>query len=79
MNDLAQLLHDTMRRRHMTPQTVADKTGIRTPRIRVFAEDGSSGPISPTRSELTELADALGLPRPLVLHAAGLTPVGSPA
>ncbi|MGW5867736.1 XRE family transcriptional regulator [Streptomyces sp. NPDC055239] len=62
MDDLSQLLQKTMRRRHLTPQAIADKTGIRTPRIRAFAEDGTEGPVRPTDEELVELAGALALP-----------------
>ncbi|MGW7272751.1 XRE family transcriptional regulator [Streptomyces sp. NPDC054864] len=62
MDDLSQLLQQTMRRRHLTPQAIADKTGIRTPRIRAFAEDGADGPVRPTEEELAELAGALALP-----------------
>ncbi|MFF1695046.1 XRE family transcriptional regulator [Streptomyces sp. NPDC058257] len=62
MDDLSQLLQKTMRRRHLTPQAIADKTGIRTPRIRAFAEDGAEGPVRPTDEELRELAGALALP-----------------
>jgi hypothetical protein len=62
MDDLSQLLQRTMRRRHLTPQAIADKTGIRTPRIRAFAEDGADGPVRPTDEELAELAGALALP-----------------
>ena len=79
MADLAQLLKDTMRRRHLTAQALADETGIRTPRIRVFAEDGATGPIRPTEQELHELAVALALPLPSVLDAAGLAPAGAPS
>ncbi|MBT2389212.1 helix-turn-helix domain-containing protein [Streptomyces maoxianensis] len=70
MTDLSQLLQQAMRRHHLTPQAVADKTGIRTPRIRAFAEDGAEGPIRPTEEELAELADALALPLPAVMDAA---------
>ncbi|MFD9426905.1 MULTISPECIES: hypothetical protein [unclassified Streptomyces] len=70
MDDLSQLLQQTMRRRHLTPQAVADKTGIRTPRIRAFAEDGAEGPIRPTEEELSELAGALALPLQAVKAAA---------
>jgi transcriptional regulator with XRE-family HTH domain len=70
MADLSQLLQQTMRRRHLTPQAVADKTGIRTPRIRAFAEDGADGPVRPTEEELAELASALALPLPAVQDAA---------
>ncbi|MGW6026744.1 XRE family transcriptional regulator [Streptomyces sp. NPDC055099] len=62
MDDLSQLLQQTMRRRRLTPQALADKTGIRTPRIRAFAEDGAEGPVRPTDEELAELAGALALP-----------------
>ncbi|MGI5484617.1 XRE family transcriptional regulator [Streptomyces lavendofoliae] len=77
MADLAQLLHDTMRRRRLTAQALADKTGIRTPRIRVFAQDGATGPIRPTEQELQELALALALPLVTVLDAAGPVPAGA--
>ncbi|MFJ1709702.1 XRE family transcriptional regulator [Kitasatospora sp. NPDC088346] len=60
--ELSRLLRDTMRRRRLSPQAVADLTGIRTPRIRAWAEDGADGPIRPTDRELAELADALALP-----------------
>ncbi|MBB5935048.1 XRE family transcriptional regulator [Streptomyces zagrosensis] len=69
MADLSQLLQETMRRRHLTAQSLADRTGIRTPRIRVFAEEGADGPVQPTEQELTELADALALPRREVREA----------
>ncbi|MEU7280057.1 XRE family transcriptional regulator [Streptomyces sp. NPDC045431] len=78
MPDLAQLLRDTMRRRHLNAQALAELTGIRTPRIRVFAVDGATGPIRPTEQELHELAHALSLPASTVLDAAGLLPVGTP-
>ncbi|WP_307035753.1 XRE family transcriptional regulator [Streptomyces canus] len=51
-----------MRRRHLNAQDLADRTGIRTPRIRVFAQDGATGPVRPTPEELAELAEALALP-----------------
>lgn len=70
MANLSELLQQAMRRRHLTPQAVADKTGIRTPRIRAFAEDGAEGPVCPTEEELAELAGALALPLPAVLAAA---------
>ncbi|WP_244315481.1 helix-turn-helix domain-containing protein [Streptomyces albidochromogenes] len=54
----------------MTAQALAERTGIRTPRIRAFVEDGAGGPVHPTEQELAELAEALGLPLPEVLHAA---------
>jgi hypothetical protein len=78
MADLAQLLQQTMRRRHLNAQALADRTGIRTPRIRAFAEDGAHGPVQPTEQELCELAAALGLPLPTVL-AAARAPIGAPA
>ncbi|MEW2086772.1 helix-turn-helix transcriptional regulator [Streptomyces sp. NPDC005283] len=77
MADLRELLQTTMRRRHLTAQALADRTGIRTPRIRTFAMDGAGGPVHPTEQELAELADALGLPLPEVLSAAQV-PVGVP-
>ncbi|MDN3296590.1 XRE family transcriptional regulator [Streptomyces ficellus] len=78
MADLGELLQVTMRRRHMTPQALAERTGIRTPRIRVFAQDGAQGPILPTEKELAELAAALRLPLADVLDAAR-TPAGTMA
>ncbi|MFE0801611.1 helix-turn-helix domain-containing protein [Streptomyces sp. NPDC058812] len=78
MDDLSKLLQQTMRRRHLTPQDVADKTGIRTPRIRAFAEDGAKGPVRPTDEELSELASALALPLPAV-KAAGRPRVAATA
>ncbi|WP_128434134.1 XRE family transcriptional regulator [Streptomyces cyaneus] len=62
MDELSQLLQQTMRRRRLNAQALADRTGIRTPRIRVFAEDGARGPVRPTEKELAELAEALALP-----------------
>lgn len=62
MTDLSQLLQQAMRRRRLDAQALADRTGIRTPRIRVFAEDGAHGPVRPTEQELAELAAALALP-----------------
>ncbi|GAA2654880.1 XRE family transcriptional regulator [Streptomyces vastus] len=62
MAELSQLLQQTMRRRRMNAQALAARTGIRTPRIRVFAEDGAHGPVRPTPEELAELAEALALP-----------------
>ncbi|GAA5063134.1 XRE family transcriptional regulator [Streptomyces sp. SID10815] len=79
MADLAQLLHDTMRRQRLDAQALADRTGIRTPRIRVFAQEGATGPICPTEQELRELALALALPLPTVLDAAGPAPAGAPS
>ncbi|MEE4544063.1 XRE family transcriptional regulator [Streptomyces sp. V4-01] len=77
MADLAQLLQRTMRRREVTAECLAEVTGIRTPRIRAFAEDGASGPVWPTELELAELAGALGLPLPDVYEAAGV-PAAAP-
>ncbi|WP_327714587.1 XRE family transcriptional regulator [Streptomyces sp. NBC_00490] len=62
-----------MRRRHLNAQDLADRTGIRTPRIRVFAQDGATGPVRPTPEELAELAEALALPLPDVQEAARTT------
>ena len=70
MAELSQLLQQTMRRRHLNAQDLADRTGIRTPRIRVFAQDGATGPVRPTPEELAELAEALALPLPDVQKAA---------
>ncbi|MFI6416920.1 XRE family transcriptional regulator [Streptomyces sp. NPDC050842] len=70
MADLSQLLKQTMGCRRLTPQAIADKTGIRTPRIRAFAEDGAEGPVRPTEEELAELASALALPLAEVKAAA---------
>lgn len=73
MAELSQLLQQTMRRRRLNAQALAARTGIRTPRIRVFAEDGAHGPVRPTEQELAELADALGLPLLDVQEAARTT------
>ncbi|MEU9984690.1 XRE family transcriptional regulator [Streptomyces sp. NPDC050856] len=70
MADLSQLMQQSMRRRRLTPQALADRTGIRTPRIRAFAEDGATGPVRPTEQELVELAAALALPLPEVMASA---------
>ncbi|MGW7467014.1 XRE family transcriptional regulator [Streptomyces xantholiticus] len=78
MAELGELLQTTMRRRYLSAQALADRTGIRTPRIRAFAMDGAGGPVHPTEEELVELAGALGLPLPEVLHAAQV-PAGTPA
>ena len=72
MADLSQLMQQTMRRRRLSSETLAERTGIRTPRIRAFLEDGAAGPVRPTRDELAELAAALVLPLPDVLAAAGI-------
>ncbi|WP_199921434.1 XRE family transcriptional regulator [Streptomyces bicolor] len=70
MDDLAQLIQKSMHRRRLTAQAVAEQTGIRTPRIKAFAEDGANGPIHPTDDELKELARTLSLPPSAVLGAA---------
>lgn len=77
MDALGELLQDTMRARHLNAQALADRTGIRTPRIRAFAQDGAEGPVHPTGPELAELAEALALPLTQVLAAAHL-PAGAP-
>ncbi|MFJ6530556.1 XRE family transcriptional regulator [Streptomyces longwoodensis] len=59
---LAQLLASAMRRRHLSVEALALTTGIRTPRIKAFLEDGTDGPVHPTAQELKELADTLALP-----------------
>lgn len=77
MMALEELLQVTMRRRHLSPQALADRTGIRTPRIRVFAQDGANGPVHPTDQELAELAKALALPVTEVMaaaHASAISP-----
>ncbi|MFD3513824.1 helix-turn-helix domain-containing protein [Streptomyces sp. NPDC058657] len=61
MADLAYVLESAMNRGHVSVQTLADRTGIRTPRVRAFVQDGDTGPVPPTEQELRELADALGL------------------
>ncbi|GGW16571.1 hypothetical protein GCM10018980_19890 [Streptomyces capoamus] len=65
---LAELLADAMRRHHLSAEALAYATGIRTPRIRAFIEDGTDGPVRPTRQEVTELATALALPLHEVLQ-----------
>jgi hypothetical protein len=70
MHDLAQLLEDAMHRHHLSTEAVAHATGIRTPRVKAFLEDGAAGPIRPTREELAELSALLALPRTKVLEAA---------
>lgn len=79
MADLSQLLQQTMRRRQVTAEGLAEMTGIRTPRIRTFVEDGANGPVRPTEQELAELAAALALPLPDVLEAAGAPATAAPA
>ncbi|WP_326659126.1 XRE family transcriptional regulator [Streptomyces canus] len=75
MADLSQLLKQTMRRRRLNAQGLADRTGIRTPRIRVFVEEGAHGPVRPTPLELAEIAEALALPLRDVQEAArGVAP-----
>lgn len=64
------LLQQGMRRRHLNAQALAKQTGIRTPRIRVFAQAGARGPVHPTQAELAELAAALAPPLHQVLDAA---------
>ncbi|GGT03153.1 XRE family transcriptional regulator [Streptomyces cinerochromogenes] len=65
---LAELLVDAMRRHHLSAEALAYATGIRTPRIRAFIEDGTEGPVRPTPKEVTELATALALPLHEVLQ-----------
>lgn len=74
MDDLSILLKATMRRRHVTAEAVAEKTGIRTPRVRAFTEDGAHGPVRPTEEELAELACALLLSESAVREAARSQP-----
>ncbi|MFD9271633.1 XRE family transcriptional regulator [Streptomyces goshikiensis] len=75
MADLSHVLEEAMRLRHLSVQALADRTGIRTPRIRVFVQDGTAGPIHPTEQELRELAHALDLPVNEVLTGAALAGV----
>ncbi|MDX3573389.1 XRE family transcriptional regulator [Streptomyces sp. ID05-47C] len=70
MADLSELLQQGMRRRHLNAQALAERTGIRIPHIRVFAQDGARGPVQPTQAELAELATALALHLSEVLDAA---------
>ncbi|MFE9813072.1 helix-turn-helix domain-containing protein [Streptomyces sp. NPDC005548] len=67
---LEELLQTSMRRRRLSPQALAEQTGIRTPRIKAFAQDGAGGPVRPTEQELAELARALALPLSDLLAAA---------
>jgi transcriptional regulator with XRE-family HTH domain len=76
MADLGELLQVMMRRHHLTAQALADRTGIRTPRIRAFAQDGAQGPVPPTEQELAEIAAALSLPLADIRDAAR-TPAGT--
>ncbi|MFJ1811222.1 MULTISPECIES: XRE family transcriptional regulator [unclassified Streptomyces] len=78
MADLSELLQQGMRRRHLNAQALAARTGIRTPRIRVFVQEGAGGPVHPTQAELAEIAAALALPLPDVLDAAR-TPQAAPS
>ncbi len=77
MADLSHVLEAAMRRQHLSVQALAVRTGIRTPRIKVFVQDGTAGPIHPTEQELRELAHALDLPVSEVLPGAALTGVPS--
>ncbi|NEA68079.1 helix-turn-helix domain-containing protein [Streptomyces sp. SID12488] len=70
MHDLAHLLQDAMNRKHVSTEAVAHATGIRTPRIRAFLQDGATGPVHPTREELAELAELLALPQTELLEGA---------
>ncbi|WP_030722995.1 helix-turn-helix domain-containing protein [Streptomyces sp. NRRL F-2580] len=77
MVDLSHVLEAAMRRRHLSVQALADRTGIRAPRIKVFVQDGTAGPVHPTEQELRELAHALDLPLTEVLPSAALAGVPS--
>lgn len=72
MADLSNVLEAAMRRRHLGVQPLVARTGSRTPRIRVFIQDGTEGPIHPTEQALRELAHAFGLPVSEVLPGAAL-------
>ncbi|GAA3798180.1 XRE family transcriptional regulator [Streptomyces phyllanthi] len=74
MHDLARLLDDAMHRHHLSAEAVALATGIRTPRVRAFLEDGAAGPVHPTREELVELSRLLALPQTEVLEASRRRP-----
>ncbi|WP_231904934.1 XRE family transcriptional regulator [Streptantibioticus cattleyicolor] len=65
-----------MSRRGLSAEAVAARTGIRTPRIKAFGEDGATGPVRPTEEELSALATLLSLPTAEVLVAAGTHVVG---
>ncbi|GHD54176.1 XRE family transcriptional regulator [Streptomyces galbus] len=67
---LAQLLASAMHRRRLSVEALALATGIRTPRIKAFLEDGTDGPVHPTAQELKELADTLALPAESVTQEA---------
>lgn len=73
MDALAQLIQQAMRRQHMSAEAIAVGTGIRTPRIKAFAEDGAMGPVRPTEEELTALAAMLSMRTADVLVAAYAT------
>jgi transcriptional regulator with XRE-family HTH domain len=75
MHDLAELLRDAMHRKHLSTEAVAYATGIRTPRIKAFLEDGTAGPVRPTPAELTELSQALALPQADIVNASLARPV----
>ncbi|MGW7461174.1 XRE family transcriptional regulator [Streptomyces sp. NPDC054797] len=77
MADLSHVLEVAMGRRHLSVQALADRSGIRTPRIRVFVQDGTAGPLHPTEQELRELAHALDLALTEVLPRAALAGVSS--
>ncbi|MFJ3204693.1 XRE family transcriptional regulator [Streptomyces sp. NPDC086989] len=77
MADLSHVLEAAKRRPHLSVQALADSTGIRTPGIRVFVQDGTTGPIHPTAQELRERARALDLPVSDVLPHAALVGVPS--
>ncbi|MFH9656914.1 XRE family transcriptional regulator [Streptomyces sp. NPDC017248] len=70
MDALARLIQKAMHRKRMSAEAVALRTGIRTPRVKAFAEDGAEGPVRPTEEELTALARMLSLPATEVLVAA---------
>ncbi|MET9116697.1 XRE family transcriptional regulator [Streptomyces longwoodensis] len=70
---LAQLLASAMRRHHLSVEALALATGIRTPRIKAFLEDGTDGPVHPTVQELRKLADTLALPAESVTQGAQRT------
>ncbi|MFI9150363.1 XRE family transcriptional regulator [Streptomyces sp. NPDC053367] len=71
MDALARLIQRAMTRRGVSAEVVAARTGIRTPRIKAFAEDGAAGPVRPTEEELDALALMLSLPAGELLAAGG--------
>ncbi|MFJ6797063.1 XRE family transcriptional regulator [Streptomyces sp. NPDC091268] len=89
MADLSHALEAAMRRRYVSMQALADRTGIRTrtrtririririPSIKVVVQDGAAGPVHPTEPELRELAHAFGFPLAEVLPSAALAGVPS--